>query len=394
MHPQAHDFTIRVKILFPEYFRNKDVLDCGSGDINGNNRHLFDNCQYTGIDIFAGSNVDIVTPIHEFKPDKLYDVIISTECFEHDMYFMESLRNMVSFLKEDGLFIFTCASTNRGEHGTLRTTPENSLSVNIVDHSKWYPNYYRNLTPEDIQKSIPIHLLFDKFSFEADRNSCDMYFWGIKNKTLLLPKINYMEEIFNKHDTDKNSKFHNYTRQYECYFDPYRYKSKVNYLEIGNYGSLRAIREYLPNALYIVGIDINLETKVHEDSNCNIYIEIGNPIDTSFLTLVNHKYGGFDIILDDGSHYIEDIIISFETLFPLLRNGGMYIVEDTCCYKNYKRDPNSPDHLTYFSKYFQGLNRWEGGSVDVNKLPKSENPFDNMIDSITYGVSHILIRKI
>ena len=63
---------------------NKLVLDIGSLDINGNNQYLFEDCQYTGIDVGVGKNVDIVSKAHELKmPSGTYDTIISTECFEH-----------------------------------------------------------------------------------------------------------------------------------------------------------------------------------------------------------------------------------------------------------------------------------------------------------------------
>jgi hypothetical protein len=38
--------------------------------------------------------------------------------------------------------------------------------------------------------------------------------------------------------------------------------------------------------------------------------------------------GGVDIVIDDGSHVAEQQKISFETLFPLLSNDGIYICED------------------------------------------------------------------
>ena len=37
---------------------------------------------------------------------------------------------------------------------------------------------------------------------------------------------------------------------------------------------------------------------------------------------------GFDIIIDDGSHDPKDQIKSFESLFPSLKCGGVYVVED------------------------------------------------------------------
>jgi hypothetical protein len=37
--------------------------------------------------------------------------------------------------------------------------------------------------------------------------------------------------------------------------------------------------------------------------------------------------GFFDIVIDDGSHVNEHIITSFQTLFPLLANNGIYVIE-------------------------------------------------------------------
>ena len=38
--------------------------------------------------------------------------------------------------------------------------------------------------------------------------------------------------------------------------------------------------------------------------------------------------GDFDIIIDDGSHIVAHQIISFKTLFPYLKSGGIYVIED------------------------------------------------------------------
>ncbi|HYM86888.1 MAG TPA: class I SAM-dependent methyltransferase [Pseudoxanthomonas sp.] len=35
-----------------------------------------------------------------------------------------------------------------------------------------------------------------------------------------------------------------------------------------------------------------------------------------------------DLVIDDASHLLEETRISFETLFPLLRPGGVYVIED------------------------------------------------------------------
>lgn len=166
MHKAQKEFCIKVKQEFPEHFIEKEVLDCGSMDINGNNRYLFDNCNYTGIDIGEGKNVDYVCPIHIWGG--LYDTIISTECFEHDKYYKESLQNIVRMLRPGGMFLFTCATTGRAEHGTTRMRPSSSPYTN---------DYYKNLTKSDIVQAIDMDV-FKVYRFEATNN--DLYFWGIK----------------------------------------------------------------------------------------------------------------------------------------------------------------------------------------------------------------------
>lgn len=177
-HPEQKVFCSKVKELLPQFFSNKLVLDVGSLDINGNNRYLFEDCVFMGIDVGEGNNVDLVSKTHEFlMPDETYDVIISTECFEHDMYYDLSLENIVRLLKKDGLFLFTCATEGRPEHGTLRTSPADAPL--LANFGEW-SNYYKNLSESDIRKVINIENTFSSFAFEVNNNSHDLYFWGIK----------------------------------------------------------------------------------------------------------------------------------------------------------------------------------------------------------------------
>ena len=48
---------------------------------------------------------------------------------------------------------------------------------------------------------------------------------------------------------------------------------------------------------------------------------------TIFEINKNHDIN-FDIILDDGSHIVEHMILSFNTLFKYVKPGGFYIIED------------------------------------------------------------------
>ena len=110
MHDQARDFTLFVKSILNDFFINKQVLDVGSGDINGNNRFLFENCQYVGNDVIQAPNVTIVSKTKDLPfEENTFDTIISTECFEHDPEYKESFIKIYNMLKPDGLFCFTCA---------------------------------------------------------------------------------------------------------------------------------------------------------------------------------------------------------------------------------------------------------------------------------------------
>ena len=97
-HREQREWCELVKYAHDEFFVGTNVLDIGSLDINGNNRYLFEQCNYTGIDIGEGKNVDVVCSGHLFESDDLFDVVISTECFEHDEYWEQTLKNVINKL--------------------------------------------------------------------------------------------------------------------------------------------------------------------------------------------------------------------------------------------------------------------------------------------------------
>lgn len=194
MHDQARDFTVFVKQILGDYFINKHVLDVGSGDINGNNRFLFENCEYDGNDVIQANNVTIVSKTKDLPfTDNTFDTIISTECFEHDPEYKESFIKIYNILKPDGLFFFTCASTGRAEHGTRRTSPRDSYGTigNLEDMS----NYYKNLTEIDLNEVLPLNNLFSVWDTYYNKKKKDLYFVGIKRDN---STFNSLEKYVNK----------------------------------------------------------------------------------------------------------------------------------------------------------------------------------------------------
>lgn len=176
-HEAQRDFFKKVKQKFPNRFTSCSVLDVGSLDINGNNRFLFENYTYVGIDISLGPNVDIVCKGHEYKNEEQYDIVISSECFEHDMYYEQTIKNCVFLTRPNGMFTFTCASTGRLEHGTRRSNPADAPFLNSIPG---WGDYYKNLTEDDIRNFLDVEEIFTSFYFEYNPQAKDLYFWGIK----------------------------------------------------------------------------------------------------------------------------------------------------------------------------------------------------------------------
>ena len=422
MHLEARNFTEWCKRILSDFFIGKVVLDVGSGDINGNNRFLFENCEYHGNDVIQARNVTIVSKTKDLPfADNTFDTIISTECFEHDPEYKQSFIKIYNILKPDGLFCFTCASTDRPEHGTIRTTP--GCSYGTIGKLEDMSNYYKNLTELDLNDVLQLNVMFSVWDTYYNNTSKDLYFVGIKkgnsNFNSLEKYLNHgvlnttgnidnkiydLDVIFNKYDTDKKAKYHNYTRQYNSLLNEFRDKP-IKYLEIGVYngGSIKAFRDTFKKSPCILGLDINNVCKKYEDIERNLFVEIGDATDSNFINDITIKYGSFDIILDDGSHVNKDVIKSFELLFPLLNDNGLYIIEDTICYKlNQYLVNNCENHLEYFFKYTQYLNQWRYDSIEGTRdncidpfkiQKKTENVFEYSIDKIEYGCSYIAIHK-
>lgn len=141
-----------------------------------------------------------------------------------------------------------------------------------------------------------------------------------------------LEELAELHRTDKLE--HGYMPYYQHHFEAYR-ERPVRLLEIGvgPGGSLRVWRDYFRRG-QIVGID-TADKSVFESDRVHVYQ--GDQTDADFLRRVVREMGRVDIVIDDGSHINEQVLGSFEVLFPLLSNPGWYVIEDL--------------HTSYWSPY-------------------------------------------
>jgi hypothetical protein len=142
-----------------------------------------------------------------------------------------------------------------------------------------------------------------------------------------------LSELALKHGTDKWN-HHWYTDHYHKHLQHFR-PSPIKFLEIGVGGyeypdrggqSLRMWSEYFPEAS-IFGIDFYPKNQIPAIDRTTILQ--GSQSDIPFLNNVFNQMGGIHVVVDDGSHKCLDIITSFEHLFPLLDDNGIYIIEDT-----------------------------------------------------------------
>lgn len=133
-----------------------------------------------------------------------------------------------------------------------------------------------------------------------------------------------LNEIGVKYATDKSTITHCYLDNYEKHLGSWRDK-EFTLLEIGvaSGASIKMWREYFPKAR-VYGIDNNPDCAGEG-------IFIGSQTDLDFMASVMTKIGAPDIIIDDGSHVGHDMMNSFKKLFRWVKEGGIYIVEDTHC---------------------------------------------------------------
>lgn len=177
-------------------------------------------------------------------------------------------------------------------------------------------------------------------------------------------------------------------------------KKEFNLLEIGIGGyegqtvggeSLKMWKAYFPYA-QIHGLDILDKSAAKEN---RITIWQGSQTDPEILHRMNSSSGGFDVIIDDGSHRNEHIIPTFQILFPLLKSGGVYFVEDTqtSYWPEYGGSPEIHDHtdltaMGYFKNLADGLNYEEYRTADYKS-----SYFDKAIDSLFFWHNLIAVRK-
>ena len=182
-------------------------------------------------------------------------------------------------------------------------------------------------------------------------------------------------DIFYKYKSDKCPKIgHSYSSEYYRHLVKYK-ESFSNVLEIGignnelmiplcgeDYiigASLKAWKEFFPNA-NIYGVDIAEDSIFFEERISCFYTDQSSQteLDKTISEIRNHSNlpsMQFDMIIDDGSHIVEHMLLTFESLGKYVKPDGIYIIEDI-----QKKDLHNFETIN--SKEFEVLEVYRGYS--------------------------------
>jgi len=155
-------------------------------------------------------------------------------------------------------------------------------------------------------------------------------------------------ELFEKNLSDKCPKVgHSYSPEYYNLLNENKNIYK-NILEIGignnelmkpfcglnyNFGaSLRAWSEFFQNA-NIFGLDIREDVLFNDKKISCFFTDQSNEVELEKTISEIKKYTNsqelkFDLILDDGSHIYDHMVLSFKVLSKYVKINGLYIIED------------------------------------------------------------------
>ena len=150
---------------------------------------------------------------------------------------------------------------------------------------------------------------------------------------------NTLDELFHYYGSDKANIFkktknqgHGFSKFYTQHLKKLK-KKEIKILELGSYSgaSAAAFIKYFENCS-VYCFDINISKFIFFSKDIHVYgLDINNEKTLKkALKKINleSNLDFFDIIIDDGSHYLSDILFSLKTLFRYVKKGGIYIIED------------------------------------------------------------------
>lgn len=183
-------------------------------------------------------------------------------------------------------------------------------------------------------------------------------------------------------------------KQYEAFFATRQNFRPQNVFELGLWdgGSLAFWFEYFQPKKH-VGID--LQQRGDSDyfrryvssrglsARLKTYWETNQADAPKLRSIVNREFDGpLDLVIDDASHFYQPTKSSFECLFPLLRPGGLYVIEDWAW-----------EHWKEFSSPDDPMAKKEGLTRLVVELLEATGTSTSLIKSLTTYQGFTVIER-
>ena len=144
--------------------------------------------------------------------------------------------------------------------------------------------------------------------------------------------VQSLEDIAYTSGTDKGRDHHGYVQLYSMLFDHMR-DQPLNVTEVGisTGKSIRMWHEYFPRA-HIYGIDkwkSSQASKLEAELGRRVHLFFNaNSMSPGTLDELSFRPGSMDVVIDDGDHVPLSNARTLVNLWPLVKPGGIYIIED------------------------------------------------------------------
>jgi cephalosporin hydroxylase len=183
---------------------------------------------------------------------------------------------------------------------------------------------------------------------------------------------NRLEEYFRANDKRLIHKWRHYFDIYDTHFSRFRNNSP-NVVEFGvsQGGSLQMWQDYFGPGAHITGVDIDERCAAFAEDGIDVMI--GDQEDRSFLQQVAKQVGTIDVLIEDGGHTMAQQINTFEELWPSIRNGGVFLMEDlhTSYWANYGGGYRKPgSFIEYAKNLIDQQNAWHSRDPNSFKVDK------------------------
>ena len=168
--------------------------------------------------------------------------------------------------------------------------------------------------------------------------------------------------------------------------------SKVLEIGVGDGCSLLMWREYFDHAR-ILGLDVSPRVTLETD---RVALYRGDQASRRSLNDMIARFGSdFDFILDDGGHTMEQQQVSLGFLFPHLRPGGLYVIEDL--HTSFSKEIIVHVEGKTVNKYSTGVMEDGISTFDfVDALLRGQQPSSRHLSAseIDYVVRHVSSARI